>query len=364
MSDASAPLAARLNYAQCWEDVRLLIEGFAVGPGDDVLSVASAGDNSIALALAGARSVTAVDLSLPQIALTELKLAARHLSLDDTRVLFGLESSGGRLPRYHRLREHLTEPSRRWWDEHLDLVERGILRSGRFERYLALFRTRVLPLVHRRSRVEAWFDLPDLAAQQRYYEDVWDNLRWRLLFRLFFSRRVMEARGRSPEQFAHVQGPVSLAFLERARRMFTTLPLRDNGYVQWMLLGRWVCREAVPEWITPAGHARLDEAAARITLVHASLQEHLTGAGVGAYSAFNLSDVFEYLSERQSADLFSALLPTARRGARLAYWNLLVPRERPLALADRVRPLREEASELGARDRAFVYGAFRLEEVL
>ncbi len=48
MAEVHATLAARLGYAQCWEDTRLLRDALRVGPGDRVLSIASAGDNSVA----------------------------------------------------------------------------------------------------------------------------------------------------------------------------------------------------------------------------------------------------------------------------------------------------------------------------
>jgi S-adenosylmethionine-diacylglycerol 3-amino-3-carboxypropyl transferase len=357
VADADRPLASRLNYAQCWEDVAVLGAALAVGPGDDVLSIASAGDNAFALAATGAR-VVAADLSEPQLALCELKLtAARALDHAAWRVLFGLDG-GDRLDVYRSLRDGLPDRSRRWFDAHGDDLAEGVLGSGRFERYLAAFRTRVLPLIHRRRTVEGWFELPDRVAQQRYFEHRWDGLRWRTLFRLFFSRRVMAARGRSREQFAHVDGPVADALLARARRVMTELPIRDNGYVQWMLLGRWVSDRAAPPWLTAQGQRALAESADRITLVHGPIQ-----AMRGKFSAFNLSDVPEYLSVAETRGLYDAVLESARPGARIAYWNLFVPRQRPPELADRVEPQVARALDLHRRDRAFVYGAFRLEVV-
>jgi S-adenosylmethionine-diacylglycerol 3-amino-3-carboxypropyl transferase len=38
-----------IRYAQCWEDADVLVEGLDVQPGDVCLSIASAGDNSLAL---------------------------------------------------------------------------------------------------------------------------------------------------------------------------------------------------------------------------------------------------------------------------------------------------------------------------
>ena len=53
-----------------------------------------------------------------------------------------------------------------------------------------------------------------------------------------------------------------------------------------------------------------------------------------------------------------------RRGGRLGYWNLFVPRHRPESLAARLRRHEAAADALWRRDRAFFYGAFQLEELL
>jgi S-adenosylmethionine-diacylglycerol 3-amino-3-carboxypropyl transferase len=61
--------------------------------------------------------------------------------------------------------------------------------------------------------------------------------------------------------------------------------------------------------------------------------------------------------------LLDAILRVSRPGARLAYWNMLVPRHRPDTLADRLIPLPDLAARLHAADRAFFYSAFVIEEV-
>ena len=54
----------------------------------------------------------------------------------------------------------------------------------------------------------------------------------------------------------------------------------------------------------------------------------------------------------------------AESGARLAYWNLLVPRSRPESLAERIQRDGARGQEMLLRDRAFVYGGFNVERVL
>ena len=153
-----AALGERISYAQCWEDPRMLQEALDVGPQDDVLSICSAGDNAFALAIAGARTVTCIDLSAPQIALAKLKLvAAEKFDLERFRSFLGVGPIGQRVFLYHELRPFLDESTRLWWDSHEAWIRSGLLNCGKFERYLSTFRTRVLPLVHRRKIVDQCF---------------------------------------------------------------------------------------------------------------------------------------------------------------------------------------------------------------
>ncbi len=70
------------------------------------------------------------------------------------------------------------------------------------------------------------------------------------------------------------------------------------------------------------------------------------------------------MSEENTAALLVRLAAASNLGARFAYWNMLAPRSRPEALAGRLRPLDVLASELFAKDRAFFYSRFVVEEVV
>ncbi|MCP4808110.1 MAG: DUF3419 family protein [Proteobacteria bacterium] len=350
-------LANRINYAQCWEDEDILLEALDVGPGDKVLSICSGGDNSIALALAGA-DVTAVDLSEPQIAVAELKLAGRFLHHAEFLQLMGLGQPGRRVHIYHQIKGELSEPSRRFWDANEGTIRLGLLGLGRFERYLDTFRTKLLPLVHRRKTIEAFLGCASIDEQQAFYADRWDNLRWRSLFRLFFSEVVMARLGRSPEQFAHVDGPVAEAFLGRAKHAFCDLDCRTNPYLQWMLVGTFLDLDHSRAYLTADGHSRLGDAAERLTLVHGDLEGQLAQPG---WTAFNFSNLFEYVTPDHHEGMLRAAIAGSGSGARLAYWNTLVPRSRPASLADQLDVT--DTSDLLFRDRAFVYGGFNLERV-
>jgi S-adenosylmethionine-diacylglycerol 3-amino-3-carboxypropyl transferase len=57
------------------------------------------------------------------------------------------------------------------------------------------------------------------------------------------------------------------------------------------------------------------------------------------------------------------IVEVSRPGARLVYWNLLVPRKRPESLSDIIATHDDEASALHERDLAFVYSSFHVESV-
>src|ERR1700693_1337234 len=70
-----------LRYAQCWEDADVLLEALDIQPGDVCLSIASGGDNALAMLSRSPATVLALDLSHAQLALLQLRVAAyRELS--------------------------------------------------------------------------------------------------------------------------------------------------------------------------------------------------------------------------------------------------------------------------------------------
>lgn len=349
-----------VRYGAVWEDADVLCAALdASARGGRVLSIASAGDNALALLTLDPAAVVAADLSAAQLACVELRLAALR-SLDDAALLafLGITPARDRALTYLKLRGALPAAARDFWDAHPDAIAAGVTRAGKFERYLRAFRRRVLPLVHSEATIRALALLDDGEGQERFYARRWDNWRWRLLFRVFFSRFVMGRAGRDPAFFAEVEGAVGERILARTRWAITRLPVRTNPYFRAILAGGFV-PEALPRWLRPEHLPAIRARLGRVRLVHGPVE-----SADGRYDAFNLSDIFEYMPPAECTRVYGALLERASPGARLAYWNMLAPRRRPEAFAARVRERADEAEALHARDRAWFYRAFRLEEVL
>lgn len=358
-----ADFATLLRYAQVWEDADVLLEGLAVGDGDCCLSIASAGDNALAMLAAGAGRVIAVDLNPAQLAAVALRVAAyRTLDHPAFLELIGARPSTRRGDLYARCRPALPADARAFWDARPEAVRGGVGGAGKFERYFALFRRRVLPLVHGRRMVRALVEPRDAAGRHEFYERRWNTLRWRLLFRLFFSRAVMGRLGRDPALFAYVEGSPSDHILRRTRHALVELEPADNPYLHWILTGTY--GEALPHALRREHFERIRDRLDRLELHGTSLESLIAGGVVAGVDRANLSDIFEYMSADAARTLFERLADAARPGGRLAYWNLLVPRRGAELVPGRLRRLDVLSDALHRRDRTWFYGAFHVDEVI
>lgn len=351
-----------IRYANCWEDADVLCAALRPAAGKRFLSIASGGDNSFALAAEGAE-VVAADLSAAQLALVELKASTiKHLGHSEALAFLGVRPSDERLRTFEKLKPGLSVAARSFWEKRPRALATGVIHQGKFESYFRLFRQRLLPLVHSRRTITRLLEERDPQERHDFYRREWDNLRWRLLFRLFFSRFVMGRLGRDPEFFRYVEGSVATRILERTRYALTELPTHENPYLEYILTGNF--GRTLPRFLRPGPFVALKERVDRVTLYHGPVQEAARSLARDGFDGFNLSDIFEYLDSDTCRSIYASLLDAARAGARFAYWNMLVPRSCPDELADRVRPLREEADRLFAQDLAFFYSAFRLEGVM
>lgn len=352
---------SRIRYASVWEDADVLCEALAPAAGGGrLLTIASGGDNALAMLTLPADEVIAVDLNPAQLACLELRVAAFR-ALDDGALLafLGVDPAKDRLQTYASLRGSLSAGARGFWDANLPLVETGVIHVGRFERYLRSFRKWVLPWVHSRRTLDGLLEPRSPAEQRRFYEEVWDTARWRWLFRIFFSRAVMGRAGRDPALFDHVEGSVAERLLARTGSALSEIPTSTNPYLTYIMTGNYPAG-ARPRYLRPEHIPTIRERLDRLSWLHGGVE----AAGEGPYAGFNLSDVFEYMTPAEHERVYGELLRRSRPGARLVYWNMLAPRACPDRFLDRVRPLTELASDLHRRDRAFFYQALHVDEVM
>jgi S-adenosylmethionine-diacylglycerol 3-amino-3-carboxypropyl transferase len=352
---------SHVRYAQCWEDAGILTEALQIEPHHACLAIASAGDNALALLAGSPRSVIAIDLSSAQLACLELRVAAyRALDDDDLLRFTGARPAWNRATLYRLCRPHLSHAARAFWDARPVDIANGFYSAGRFERYLHLFRTQMLPLVHGEATIASLLARKDRDERAWFYETIWDTWRWRATFGLFFSKVVMSALGRDPRFFDYAHGDLPAHLRERIRHAFVELDPSANPYLHWILRERF--GDSLPFALRPANVAAIRRNLDRLSWEACSLESFLARGGP-PIDRFALSDVFEYTSAERYEALLQALARRSAPAARLAYWNMLVRRTRPDALAASIVPDIARSRNLHERDNTFFYSRFVIEDV-
>jgi len=354
-----------LRYARVWEDSRLLEQALVIQPDDDVLSIASAGDNVLALLLMGPRSVTAIDMSPAQTALLQLKLTAiGMLKHDELAILVGERDGEDRWALYQRIRGELPGYCKAHWDERRDEIDAGICRQGRLERYFAKFQADHLAALMPAELVAELLSCETVEAQQEIYDrlpkrELEATIGW------FFGRQMLARHGRHEAQFEHVtQSDIGGFFYRRFEHACTSVHAKGNHYLEAFLTNRYADLERGPEYLRPSTYAKLQASVSRVKVVTGELEQYLTEVDAGSFSKANMSDVFEYMSLPATERMFAIFAERMRAGGRLAYWNLLVPRAPSSKLQGKLQSRRNLARALWREDRAFFYGDFHVEEVL
>lgn len=359
---AQADFQTILRYAQVWEDADILLEGLDIQPDDECLSIASAGDNALAMLARSPRRVVALDMNPSQLACLELRVAAFHtLEYKELLELIGSASSDRRSKLYEAIKPRLSAGARAFWDARSVQIAQGVGHAGKFENYFRLFRERIMPLVHSQRTIQELFAPREKAERHLFYETRWNTWRWRVLFHLFFSRAAMGALGRDPSFFQYVEGSVAERILSRTKHALTELPPEENPYLQWILTGKHT--SALPFYLREENVPLIRRNLDRLEWHLAPLEDFLGQQPRGALSKFNLSDIFEYLSPETSEVLLAQIADTARPGGRLAYWNMLAPRSAPASLRNKIVSRPDLGAALHARDKAFFYSAFIVEDI-
>ena len=237
----------------------------------------------------------------------------------------------------------------------------GIGSAGKFERYFSLFRHRIIPLIHNKKKCRRLLNGGSRNECQKFYDEQWNNLRWRLLFKIFFSRWMMGRLGRDPAFFSYVEGSVASRILERTRHALRELNPGENPYLHWILTGTH--GDTLPHALRKENFEMIRNNIDRLEWRLGTVESVIETEGPNSIDRFNLSDIFEYMSEEITRQVLDKILNAARSRGRLAYWNMLAPRRSPDEWQDRIRYLKDLGNNLLLKDKAFFYSAFIVEEV-
>ena len=350
-----------VRYANCWEDADILLEGLDPLPGKKILSVASAGDNSFSLLTCDPEMVVASDINETQLYLCELKKAAiQQLEYEEYLQFSGIMEASNRLRTYELIKKQMPSEASSYWDERLETVEGGVLLHGKFEKYFSLFRKRVVPLIHSRKTVDALF-LPRTALEQEtFFNKNWNSRRWRLFFKIFFSRLVMGKYGRDPEFLKEVDVSVSQFMLGRAKDHLSSVECQNNYFLHFIFNG--IFKTDLPHYLRKENYQLIKQNLKTIVFKKALIENIKTEYGTMDY--LNLSNIFEYMNKDYFSKATENIAELTGTGSKIAYWNLMVPRKLSSERKDLYTRDEQNSLLLTARDKGFFYQSFNIDNRL
>jgi S-adenosylmethionine-diacylglycerol 3-amino-3-carboxypropyl transferase len=350
-----------IRYANCWEDADILLEGLAPKKGSRILSIASAGDNSFSLLTANPGLVVAADISEVQLWLVELKKAAfQHLSYEEMLGFLGFAESTERKKMFTGLKQSVSNECRTYFETNIHLIEAGVISQGKFEKYFQLFCKKVLPWIHSAKTIDQLIAAKTETEQRLFYNRHWNTWRWRLLFKLFFSKFMMGRFGRDPEFLKEVDAHVGTTIFQQSEKHLQTLLAQENWILHYNLKGEFGNR--LPHYVRRENFEVIKANAERL-LVKTGYAENVAKQ-YGKFDCMNLSNIFEYMNRDTFMATANQLIEATEHGGRLAYWNLMVPRMITKQLPQKVAYCKELSSHLSLKDKGFFYQQFIVDEVI
>jgi S-adenosylmethionine-diacylglycerol 3-amino-3-carboxypropyl transferase len=175
--------------------------------------------------------------------------------------------------------------------------------------------------------------------------------------------------GIPPSQFDALKGRERhMADVLKARlgRLAHGFDLADN-YFAWQAFGRGYAPGGagpVPPYLARENWETLKQRADRVTVVHASFDEHLSHFPGPAYDAYVLLDAQDWMTDTQLTALWSEIVRTAMPGARVIFrtagGDTILPGRVPDAILSRFRYDADYGRRMVDKDRSSIYGGFHL----
>lgn len=360
------PITNEVVYANVWEDPELNRRSLQVKPGDSVISITSGGCNSLCLLLEDPSRVVSIDLNPAQLAMLEYKRAAiMELDYDEYLDSMGVTFFGQpprvtpaqRLQLFDRIKKHMPEEARTFWEGRRERIGNGIFLDGKVEKFFALYR-KVLGWLYDWKEIEKLFQQPTLEAQREYYRS-FPRRKWRVLNKCLLHRWVLSLV-KGAHSFEQVEDPDLARNLNRKiDRAMATFYNPDNFFMSLMLLGTHWKPEAMSPYLLRRNFPKLKANIGRLEIFKGVLTDVLSHYGPASFDKLNLSNIFEWMTDEFFNGVIREALALSRPGARLAWrYTLAKPRTLDAENAARLVYEPELSKELFAIDRAFIYESF------
>lgn len=335
-----------IRYSNVYEEINSLL---SVASGKTYLSVCSGFDNTLALLLNNPEKIVSFDYNETQIYLAKLKLAAfKFLTYQEMLLFFGINSTKKiRLILYDKIYNYLDSDVQEYFNKNIDIIKDGLIYAGKFEYYLSKFKQFVLPFTSSKKFVIKFMNASSLAEQRLLYKK-FNNRRLNILFKIFFSKKVMSYLGRDKDYFKEIKVDLASNLKLRVDKGFNNVLNINNPYMQYIFLGKFI---SLPEYLKEENFEHIKTNLDKIELHICDFKDALK---MNKYDFLNLSDIFEYMSEEETSYCEKLIIDNTNTDATIVFWNMMVERK---FSSDHFEEIDSEKALL--EERPFFYQALR-----
>ncbi len=354
--NGQVPLS-NLIFTLNWEDPESDAKAIEMKAGQSLLTITSGGCNTLNFLLYDPEKIYAVDINPAQTWVMEFKIAGiKNLNYLEFISLLGLKECSDRLGLFSKIQHDLSEEGNLFWKSNIKLIKKGILINGKFEGFVKVA-GKMLSILQGKKKIEKLLSLKSLTEQKKFYEDRWDNKRWKMIFRLMFNKKRLAKKGLVAEYFHFDDGAQSFSesFYNRARKALCNIPVKNNYFLSVYLTGKYNSENEVPLYLHPEHYDHIKQNVDRILLITGDTKYWLESMPLASIDGFCLSNICELMNIEDTKKLFTEVVRTARPGAKICFRNLMIPREVPDELQNSIVKDENLSANLLATDRSFVY---------
>jgi S-adenosylmethionine-diacylglycerol 3-amino-3-carboxypropyl transferase len=349
---------SKLIFTHNWEDAAIDEKVLKIKSSDTVFTITSGGCNSLGFLRFNPASIYCVDINPAQNYLMELKKAAfKELDYETCMAFFGLNKCKERKKIFALLQKYLSQDASDFWYKQREVIAKGIIMNGRYEQFVKIAGS-LLRLLQGRRKVKTFFTLSSIEEQKKFYEERWDNKRWRWIFNTMFNKKRLAKKGLVNDYFQFDDGSSSFSesFYKRASHVMKDIAVESNYFIALYFLGHYLNRQNVPEYLREENFSAIKSNIDKIQPVSADSKYWLERQPANMFDAFALSNICELMDDKDTHKLFSEVIRTAKPDARIIFRNLMIPREAPEDL--RCSIIKDEllSRQIQFEDRSFVYG--------
>lgn len=342
-----------IRYANCWEDTDILLEALDINKNKVGLSIASAGDNTLAMLSKNPKKVYAFDLNKTQLYLMELKMAAiRNFEREDALRFLGVKQCKERVRMYNQIEDQMSDEARTYFAINLNIVDAGVIHTGKFEHYFHIFKNSIAPILIGRKYLQKWATMENIDEQVEFYNTKINNRRFKALFKIYFGSKVMGKLGRDKNFYKYVEDEKESGsdIKSRVEYGIKHVPNRNNSYLNYIAFGTFN-ENALPFYLRKENYENIKKNLDKVELVYGDL----FALKERQFDFFNLSDIFEYMSEKDFNKNVRQILKISNKGARIAYWNM---QNKRYIKNYKLDFLSEESEELFKKNNSWFYRDF------